>query len=92
MTGSAGRRGSSAVTRLASAGATPRGTAAHSTNRVTRQPSDEGDDLRTDAEPGGDERRRVLVAAVDPEQLGVLAADPEHEGLAADLDLEVVVR
>ena len=33
----------------------------------------------------------MLVAAVDPEQLGVLPADPEDEGLAVDLDLEVVV-
>jgi hypothetical protein len=33
----------------------------------------------------------VLIAPVDPEQLGVLAADAQHEGLAVHDDLEVVV-
>ena len=30
--------------------------------------------------------------AVDPEEAGVVAADPQHEALAAGLHLEVVVR
>jgi hypothetical protein len=34
----------------------------------------------------------VLVLAVDPEQLRVLSTDPQDKRLAADLDLEVVVR
>jgi hypothetical protein len=34
----------------------------------------------------------VLVRAVDPEQLGVLASDADDDGLPADGDLEVVVR
>ena len=48
--------------------------------------------LRADAEPRGHERGLVLVLPVDPEQGGVLAADPQDERLAVDDDLEVVVR
>ena len=52
---------------------------------------DEADDLGADARLGGGERGAVLVGAVDAEQLGVLAADPQHERLAVDDDLEVPV-
>ena len=34
----------------------------------------------------------MLGRPLDPEQLGVLAADPQHEGLVPDVDPEVVVR
>ena len=53
---------------------------------------DEADDLGRETELGGNSRRGMLGAAVDPEELGVLAPDPEDEGLAADRDLEVPVR
>ena len=33
----------------------------------------------------------MLGGAVDPQQLGVLAADPQHEGLVPDADPEVAV-
>ena len=53
---------------------------------------DERDHLRPDADGGGRERRLVLRAPVDPEQLRVLAADPEHVRAAVDRHLEVPVR
>ena len=34
----------------------------------------------------------MLVISVDAQQLGVLAADPQYEQLAAQSDLEVVIR
>ena len=52
----------------------------------------EAHDLRCEAEFRGDPGRCVLGAAVDPEELGVLAADPQDEALAVDRDLEVPVR
>ncbi len=48
--------------------------------------------LGPDAECSGRQRCRVLVLTIDPEELGVLAPDPEDERLAADGHLEVVVR
>ena len=48
-------------------------------------------DLGADAELGREDGGLVLVLAVDPEQAGVLAADPQHERLVAHRDLEVVV-
>ena len=53
---------------------------------------EERDHLRPDPERGRGERGLVLDVAVDPEQPGVLAADPQHERLAAGAHLEVVVR
>ncbi len=53
---------------------------------------EEGDHLRPDPERRRCTRRLVLDVAVDPEQLGVVAADPQHERLAAGPHLEVVVR
>ena len=53
---------------------------------------DERDHLRREAEVRCDARGGVLGRPVDAEQLGVVAADPQHERLAADRDLEVVVR
>ena len=52
----------------------------------------EADDLRADAELRREQRRLVLVPPVDAEQLRVLAADTQHERLAAHRDLEVVIR
>ena len=34
----------------------------------------------------------MLDLAIDPEPRGAAAADPQHEGLAGDRDLEVAVR
>ena len=48
--------------------------------------------LGRDPDPGRRDARLVLVVAVDPEQLGVAAADPEDVALAVHLDLEVAVR
>jgi len=53
---------------------------------------DEGDHLGPDADGRRSERRLVLDAPVDPEQLRVLAADPEHVGAVVERDLEVPVR
>jgi hypothetical protein len=53
---------------------------------------DERHDLRREPELRRHARRGVLGRAVDPEQLRVLAADPQHERLVADRDLEVAVR
>src|SRR5206468_566015 len=53
---------------------------------------DEADDLGREAELGRDPRGGVLGAAVDPEELGVLAADPQDEGLPVEDHLEVPVR
>ena len=53
---------------------------------------DESDHLRPDADRRRGERRLVLDALVDPEQLRVLAADPEHVGAVVERDLEVPVR
>jgi hypothetical protein len=53
---------------------------------------DERDHLRADADCGCRERGLVLGAPVDPEQLGVLAADAEHIDAPVDGDLEVPVR
>jgi ADP-ribose pyrophosphatase len=53
---------------------------------------DEGDDLRPDSELGGGSGRRMLHVAVDAQELGVLAPDPQDKALGAEVDLEVVVR
>src|SRR2546421_1229635 len=53
---------------------------------------DELDDLGRETELGRDPGGGVLRAAVDPEELGVPAADPQDEGPVADGDLEVPVR
>ena len=50
---------------------------------------DELDDLGPDPELGGDARRGVLGRAVDPEQLGVLAADPQDQLLSVDRILKL---
>ena len=52
----------------------------------------ERDHLRPDPELRGRDGRVALDVAVDSQQLGVLAADAEHERLAAGDDLEVAVR
>ena len=44
------------------------------------------------ADRGCRQGRRVLRAAVDPEQVGVLAADPKHVRFGVHEHLEVVVR
>ena len=49
------------------------------TKRVISEPLDEVDDLGPDAEPCGDARRLVLGGAVDAEELGVRARDPQDE-------------
>ena len=53
---------------------------------------DERDHLRPDADGGRREGRLVLRAPVDPEQLRVAAADPEHVDAPVDGDLEVAIR
>ena len=53
---------------------------------------DERDDLGADPELRGRLGRGELDRPVDPEQVGVLPRDPQHEVLAVDLDLQVVVR
>src|SRR5207248_975249 len=52
----------------------------------------ERDHLRPDPELRGRDGRVALDVAADSQQLGVLAADPEHERLAAGDDPEVAVR
>ena len=52
----------------------------------------ERDHLGPDSKAGCGERCRMLDVAVDAEQRRVLAADPEHERLAAGTNLEVAVR
>ena len=54
---------------------------------------DKGDDLRARPDLRGGESRFVLRAALDSEQVRVLAADAKDEGLASvQRDLEVVIR
>ncbi len=53
---------------------------------------DELDDLGPDAERRGGLGRGELDRAVDAEEAGVLPRDAQHELLAVDLDLQVVVR
>ena len=53
---------------------------------------DERDHVRPDADGGRREGRLVLCAPVDPEQLRVAAADPEHVDAPVDGDLEVAIR
>ena len=53
---------------------------------------DERDDLGADPERGGCLGRGELDGPVDPEQVRVLSRDPQHEVLAVDLDLQVVIR
>jgi hypothetical protein len=52
---------------------------------------DERDHLRPDAHGRRCERGFVLDAPVDPEQLRVLASDPEHVGAVIERDLEIAV-
>ena len=52
----------------------------------------EPDDLRANSQLRGEQRRLVLVSAVDAQDLRVLASDPQHQELPADGHLEVVVR
>ncbi len=67
---------------------------APSTKPVTSQPS--GSTNATTSGPIPSSRGRLgrgeLDRPVDPEQVGVLPRDPQHEVLAVDLDLQVVVR
>jgi hypothetical protein len=65
-----------------------------STNRVTKRALvlEERHDLRSRPDRRGSECGRVLGAAVDPEHLGVLAADAKYVRLAVERHLEVVVR
>ena len=53
---------------------------------------DERDHLRPHADGGCGERCLVLDAAIDTEQLRVLAADTKHVGAVVERDLEVAVR
>jgi hypothetical protein len=53
---------------------------------------DERDHLRPDPDGCGCEGRLVLRAPVDPEQLRVAAADPQHIAAAVDGHLEIAVR
>ena len=52
---------------------------------------DERDHLRPHADGGRGERCLVLDAAIDAEQLRVLAADAKHVGAVVERDLEVAV-
>jgi len=52
----------------------------------------DGHHLRAHPDGGRHAGRRLLGAAIDAEQFGVLPADPKNHGLAVDLDLVVVVR
>ena len=57
-----------------------------------QHPIEEGNDLRAGADLRGGESRLVLGAALDSEQVGVLAADAKNEGLVSlQRDLEVVI-
>ena len=53
---------------------------------------EERDDLGRDPERRGARVGLPLDAPVDVEQLGLVAGEPQHEALAADLDEEVAVR
>ena len=53
---------------------------------------EEREDLGSDAGGGCGGRRLVLGGAIDPQQVGVLAREPDHERPAADVHLEVAVR
>ena len=65
-----------------------------STNRVTSHPSGstKDDDLGADPERRGRLGGCELDRAIDPEQVRVLSRHAQHEVLAVDVDLEVVVR
>ena len=87
---------SAAATRSSVAGSRIRSSAgSRALDEPRHEPSlrlDERDDLGADPERRCRLGRGELDRAVDPEQVGVLARDPQHEALAVDLDLEVVVR
>jgi hypothetical protein len=53
---------------------------------------DKGDHLGPDPDRGRGHTRRMLDAAIDAQQLGVMAGNAQHVDVAADFDLDVVVR